>query len=208
MDNIEIQNAINEFENRLLNGSDAVTARAALRVLLFGLAGSSAQGSVGDAVGILADQPHPPSIAASIVLRALATDGLVQDNAANHLARNVVYVVEKGLPGLSDFLGLRQKNQTYEKLDLLRGAMAWVEGQLAPLRVSYTTLGSMLEARKSILSALAHGRLTEFGGAYHLPEVRDAVVSVCSSLDDVSKIAATLAADVETCERVITDARC
>lgn len=207
MDNIEIQNAINEFENRLLNGSDAVTARAALRVLLFGLAGSSAQGSVGDAVGILADQPHPPSIAASIVLRALATDGLVQDNAANHLARNVVYVVEKGLPGLSDFLGLRQKNQTYEKLDLLRGAMAWVEGQLAPLRVSYTTLGSMLEARKSILSALAHGRLTEFGGAYHLPEVRDAVVSVCSSLDDVSKIAATLAADVETCERVITDAR-
>ncbi|TIL91335.1 MAG: hypothetical protein E5Y73_17625 [Mesorhizobium sp.] len=207
MEDIELQSALNNFENRMLSGSDAATARAALRGLLFRLTGSSLNGSLGDAVGMLAEQPDPSAVAASVILRALAADGLVQDNAANHLARNIVSLVEKGLPGFADFLGLPQKNQTYEKLELLRGAMTWVQGQLAPLRVPYTTLGSMLEARKAILSALAHGRLIEFGGAYHLPEVRDAVVSVYSSLDDVSKIAATLAADVETCERVINDAR-
>ncbi|RWP51043.1 ATP-binding protein [Mesorhizobium sp.] len=207
MNDIAVQNALDDFENRMLDGSDTTVVRAALRVLLFRLAGSPLNGSMGDAMGILADLPHPPGVAASAVLRALASDGLVQDNAANHLARNIVALVEKGLPGFSDFLGLRQKNQTYEKLESLRGALTWVESQLAPLRVSYTTLDSMLEARKAILSALAHGRLIEFGGAYHLAEVRDAVVSVYSSLDDVSKIAATLAADVETCERVIDDAR-
>ncbi|RWJ05665.1 ATP-binding protein [Mesorhizobium sp.] len=207
MKEIELQNALNDFESRLLEGSDAATARAALRNLLFGLADSPLSGSLGDAVEILASRTQPSPIAASAVLRALAADGLVQDNAANHLARNIVFVVENGLPGLSDFLGLRQKNQTYEKLELLRGAMTWVESQLAPLRVSYTTLGSMLEARKAVLSALSHGRLIEFGNAFHLPEVRDAIVSVYSSLGDVTKIAATLAADVETCERVIGDAQ-
>jgi hypothetical protein len=190
MNEIELQNAVNDFENRLLEGSDATTARAALRNLLFRLADSPQSGSLGDAVEIIASRAQPSPTAASAILRALAADGLVQDNAANHLARNIVFVVENGLPGLSDFLGLRQKNQTYEKLELLRGASNWVESQLAPLRVSYTTLDSMLEARKAVLSSLSHGRLVEFGNAFHLPEVRDAIVSVYASLDDVSKIAA------------------
>ena len=74
------------------------------------------------------------------MLRAIADDDLLRDNPANHLARNVVALAEKALPGLSTFLGLQQKNQTYEKFELLRGAKTWVEGQLEPLRVPYTTL--------------------------------------------------------------------
>ena len=65
----------------------------------------------------------------------------------------------------------------------------------------------MLSARRTIVNSLSHGRLNEFGGVYHLAEVRDAIELVFSGLDHVSKIAATLAADVETCERAIADAR-
>ncbi|OXT01963.1 hypothetical protein B7H23_03225 [Notoacmeibacter marinus] len=207
MDSFELQNALNDFENRMLDGSDNTIARTALRRLLFGLAGSSMSGSLGDAVEILASQHNASPVASTVVLRALAVDGLVQDNLENNLARNIVSLVERGLPGFTDFLGMGKKKQTFEKLDLLRGAMAWVNTQLAPFRVSYTTLTSMIEAKKKILGALSHGRLLEFGGAYHLSEVKDAVISVYSGLEDVSKVSSTLAADLGACERAIDDAR-
>ena len=207
MDDVAVQSALNDFETRMLDGSDITSARAGLRVLLFGFAGLPVDGSVGDVVRILAEQPRPLAGVASIMLRVIADDNLLRDNAVNHLARNVVALAEKGLPGLSDFLGLPQKSQTYEKFELLRGAKTWVESQLEPLRVPYTTLESMLAARKRILSSIAHGRLNEFGGVYHLPEVRDAVETVFSGLDHVSRVAATLATDVEACERAIADAQ-
>lgn len=207
MNDTEIENALATFENRMLDGSDAVNARSALRSLLFKFADLPVEGSMGDVVASLVGQPSPPAGAASVLVRAVAEDGLLQDNATNHLARNIVILAEKCLPGLSSFLGLRDKTQTFEKFELLRGAKTWVDGQFAPLRVPYTTLESLLAARKEIRSSLAHGRLNEFGGVYHVPEVRDAIESVFSCLDYVSRISATLAADVETCERAIADAQ-
>lgn len=207
MDDIDVQSALNEFETRMLGGSDTASARAALRGVLFGFAGSQVKGSVGDAVRMLVEHTQSTAGAASVLLRAIADDHLLQDNTANDLARNVVTLVQRGLPGLSAFLGLSQKSQTYEKFQLLRGAKAWVEGQLEPLRVPYRTLETMLAAKNTIVSSLAHGRLNEFGGPYHLPAIRDAVESVFLGLDHVSRVAATLATDVETCERAIADAR-
>ncbi len=207
MDDTELQSALNDFEARILEGRDSAAIRESLRVLLFGFAGASIQGSVADAVKLLAEQARPLPGAAATMLRAIAIDDIARDNSNNHMARNVVILIEKGLPALSSFLGLPQKNQTYEKFEILRGGMIWIEGQLKPLRVPYTTLQSMLSARKSTISSLSHGRLLDFGGIYHLAEVRDAVDSVFSGLDCVARIAATLASDVETCERAIADAR-
>lgn len=206
MDNVDLYAKLNDFENRMLDGADASDARAALRSLLFAFAEAPVEGSVGDAVAMLADMPNPPAGAGTVVLRAIAEDRFVKDNAANNLSRNVVALVEKTLPGLWSFLGLQPKAQTFENFEKLRGAMTWVESQLVPLSVPYKTLESLLAARKDIQKGLAHGRLMEFAVLYHLPEIRDAIESVFSSLENVSRINATLAADVETCERAIADA--
>lgn len=150
MDEIEIQTALNEFENRMLEGDESA-ARMALRLLLSRYASIPIEGSVADLAAILADLPRPPAGAASVILRSIARVGFLQDNAANQLARSVVSLGERGLPGLSNLLGLKHKSQTFEKFELLRGAKAWVDEQLAPLRVPYTTLESMLLARKAII---------------------------------------------------------
>ena len=191
----------------MLDASGSATARVPLRKLLFSFAQEPLEGSLADAVRKLAEQPRPQGTAAAVLLRAIAEEDLLPENATNNLARNVVTLVSRALPGLSDFLKLQERSQTYEKFELLRGAKAWVDGQLEPLRVSYTTLEAMLLARKRVIASLAHGRLLEFGIVYHLPEVKEAVEAVFSSLDQVAKITARLASDVETCERAIADAQ-
>ena len=98
------------------------------------------EGSVADAVALLADRPQPPTGAASIVLRAIAQEEFLEDNTANQLARHVVVLIENGLPGLCSFLKLNQKSQTSEKYDVLRRAKPWVDGQYTPLSISYKTL--------------------------------------------------------------------
>lgn len=205
MNESESQATLNSFETRIAEGDDQA-ARAALRKLLFGYADAPMDGSIGDAVRLLASMPRPPAEAAAVLLRAIACDNLLPENAANQLARNAVALAEKALPGLVSLLGVKPGTQNYEKFEVLCGTKQWVDGRLAPLVVPYTTLDSLLAARRPILNSLAHGRLTEFGGIYRLPEIKDAIESVFSSLDTVSKIAVTLAADVETCENTIADA--
>jgi hypothetical protein len=201
----DLQQALNDFEVRMIQG-DAAAARAALRTLLFSLAGLPVQGSVADAVRSLSERAHPPSEAASIVLRAIATEGFLDDNTSNALSRNVVALVEKGLPTFSGFLKLHEKAQTYEKFAILVGAKTWAEGQLSPLRLPYKTLSSLLDARPQIRGRLAHGQLNIFGAIYKIPELSDAVSSVFDCLEQVSNIETTLLDDVEACERTIRDA--
>lgn len=205
MNTINLQKDLNEFELRIVE-EDYEAARSALRSLLCGYANIPVSGSVANAVKLLADCPQPPSGSASVMLRAIALDGFIADNASNNLSRHVVVLVEKGLPSLSSFFKLHEKNQTYEKFELLEGVKTWVDGKLKPLVVPYTTLASLLAARKSIASSLSHGRLKEFGSIYKVTEVLDAVGSVFSCLEKVEKISDTLADDVEACERMIKDA--
>jgi hypothetical protein len=202
----DLQQALNDFEVQMIGG-DAAAARASLRILLFGLAELPVQGSVADAVRSLSECAHPPSAAASVILRAIATEGFLDDNTSNALSRNVVNLVERGLPSFSSFLKLHEKGQTYEKFSVLVGAKAWAEGQLAPLRLSYKTLASLIDARSSIRGRIAHGQLIKFGAVYKIPELSDTIASIFDCLEQVSKIDTTLLDDVETCEHTIKDAR-
>ncbi|WP_170362224.1 phosphoribosyltransferase-like protein [Ruegeria arenilitoris] len=201
----DLQAELNSLELHLIEG-DLTAARSSLRNLLFAYSGNPVDGSVADAVRLLADQASPPSGAATIILRVLAIEGFIDDNSSNHLSRNVVRLVEKALPGLSSFLRLHEKSQTYEKFNLLVGVKTWVDGLLAPLVVSYSSLESLLSARRSIASSLSHGRLKEFGAIYKVREVLDAIDSVFARLEKVSTIAESLAIDVEASEHAIEEA--
>jgi hypothetical protein len=205
MNEPEFQEALNSFE-LLVEGGDEDGARASLRKLLFACSCGPLKGSIGDAVAALAEMSHPPSEAASVLLRAIALPSLLQANAANQLARNTVRLAEKALPGLVNLLGVQGDRQTYANYEVLCGAKQWVDGRLAPLIVPFTTLDSLIAARKTIMSSLAHGRLTEFGAAYRLPEIKDAIESVFAGLEAVSKVSTTLAVDVQTSELTISDA--
>ncbi|WP_294266328.1 ATP-binding protein [uncultured Sphingomonas sp.] len=205
MDDEDLQQILGRFETELSAGRHD-EARGELRHLLFGLADSPIEGSVGDAVRLLAGMTHPPVKAAALVLRSLGENDLLQVNAANQLARYSVELAEKALPGFTNMLGVKGGSQNFEKFNVLCGSKNWVEAKLAPLVVPYATFESLLAARKQILAPLAHGRLLEFGGVYRLPEIRDAVEAVFASMEAVSKVAVTLAADVENAENVIDDA--
>ena len=190
----------------MIAGNEA-PARAAFRKVIFGLAKAPVRGRIADVVSLLADQAQPPPDAASVLLRAIAIEHFLAETNANQLSRSVVTVVEKGLPNVANFLKLGEKKQTFEKYDALVRAKEWVDRQLSQLKVPYTSLASLLSARKTILKSLSHGRLIEFGSIYKISEVKDAISSVFFSLDRVSEINITLVTDVEMCEHSITDAR-
>lgn len=205
MNDDDFQNALGQFEAAVFV-KNYDEARGELRRLLFNLIGAPSEGSVGDAVRLLASMAKPPIRAAALVLRALGEEELLQNNSSNQIARYAVELGEKALPGLASILGVRSGSQTFEKFEVFKGTKAWVEAKLAPLIIPFATFESLLAARKQILSPLSHGKLLEFGGVYRLPEVRDAIEAVFASLDSVSKVAVTLAADVENAENVIGDA--
>lgn len=206
MDKNDLQRALNEFELHMIEGEQS-SARTALRTLLFGYADMPVKGSISEVLSLLAKSTQLHSGAATVILRAIAWEGFLPYNSTTQLSRHVVALVEKCLPGLSSFRKLQEKSQTYEKFEILVGIKSWVDGQLSPLNVSYTTLESLLSARKTIASSLSHGRLKEFGKVYKISEVIDAIDAVFSSLEKVSQVAETLADDVESCEHTIKDAR-
>jgi len=102
------------FEAAMVAG-EAEKARLALRLYLFGQAGTSIEGSVTDAIAALSSAPLAQSSAAAIVLRAISNSEVIREGGTNQLARHLVALVEGAMPGLCAFLGVKPKSQTYEK---------------------------------------------------------------------------------------------
>ena len=171
MEEAELQEALNKFERCVLTDGPIAESREALRYYLYALAGTPVSGSTSEAVALLASSPCPSAAGAAVILRAIAHAELVRDNSNNQLNRHVVELAEKSLPNLCTLLGVQPKSQTFEKFEILRGTYDWIGRRLAPLRTHYTTIDSMLAAKAALLSALGHGRLSEFGAVYRLPEV-------------------------------------
>jgi hypothetical protein len=194
-----IERLIQQGESRLAE------ARTALRHFLFTQAGKAgAEGSIGDALAVLAREPVKNPLAAIVLLRCLAVHGLVpQSNHANHISRSAVELCEGGLPEILTYLKVDSRAQTYEKFAIISSCHQRITEILNPLRHSYGDLDAILAARKEILGSLNHSLVHLYCGPFRLNELRSTVEAIFSKLKRVSSLDTTLLSDIEECDRCV-----
>lgn len=200
------QNFLNAFELAAQAGDPAAT-RAALRKYLFDTMGEKCEGSLGEAIAAIAANPAGADAAATVVLRALAIPGVIQDNAANKIDRHIVALVEATLPSICAFLGLQPKMQTFEKFAVLQNAYRSFADRLAPLKTPFTTIDSILASKANLQSGLKHGQVRQFFRIYRIAEIADAIDSLLAKMARVHGMEVSLSDDVESCHRDIFAAR-
>ena len=201
---------INDIEHLIQQGdSQLPEARTALRQFLFVQTGDAeAQGSIGEALAILARQPVKNSLAAIMILRCLAVRGLVPDsNNANHINRSIVELSEGALPEITTFLRVDRRAQTYQKFAIISTCHQSITAILGPLRHPYGDLDALLAARREILGSLNHSIVRQYCGPFRLNDVRSTVEAIFSKLKQVSMLFATLLSDMEECSRCIDAAK-
>lgn len=181
-------------------------ARFALRHYLFTIVGLPVDGSVADAVAVVAQAPAGRSSVAAVVLRALAV-GIIVDGRGEQLPRNVVALCEGAVPQLCSFLKVQPKSQNYEKLERLRGAHESILGILEPLRTPYASLDTLVGAKPRLAAALQHSQVKLYCRPWHVDEAAELVDRLLGSLCRVLRMDAGFEADLETSRREIAESR-
>lgn len=194
---------------RLIQQGDLLKARTALRHFLFSQAGEDgAEGSIGDALAILARQPVKNPLAAIVFLRCQAVHGLVpSSNEANHISRSAVELCEGALPEILTFLRLDKKAQNYEKFAAIAECHLRITEILNPLRHPYGDLDAILAGRKEVLGSLNHSLVRKYCGPFRLNEIKSTAEAIFSKLKQVSALDVTLLSDIEECNRCVDSAK-
>lgn len=189
--------------------SGQAEARIALRRFLFAEAGhAEPDGSIGDALAILARNPVKSALAATVLLRCLAVPGLVPGaNEINHITRSTVDLCEGAVPELLSYFKYDSKKQNYIKFAVLVNIHNRVLEILEPLRSSYGDLEALLSARKDIIGLLNHSIIRMYCAPFRLKEVRSTVEMLLGKIKKVSAFDATLLLDIDDCNRSIDTAK-
>jgi AAA+ ATPase superfamily predicted ATPase len=200
------------LENLIRQGpaqDDFNRARAVVRTWLFGELNNEKHGnSIGDAVAALADKPQRHSGAAAVLLRCLAVpDLLPPPNSANQLARNTVALCEGAIPGICEFIGLKERMQNYEKLEVLSTTHDRVAEILSPMAAQYVGIDSIHAARPVIMAALNHGIVRGYCRIFRLTDIRGAVEILFNRLNKVAAVGPSLVTDIDECRRAIEEGR-
>lgn len=200
------EKSLHRFECAVAS-QNSEAARQALRQYLFAMQGAPCQGSLGEAIVGLAEQPVGQDFAAAVVLRALAAPGVVRDNAPNKIARFVVDLVEGAIPEIPGLMNIPPKLQNFEKFALLSSAHGMVLERLEPLRRPYTSLDSLLASKGDIMAALRQPLVRQCCRPYRISEVTEAVDAVIARITRVQRMEGTLGEDVDACQREIASVR-
>jgi hypothetical protein len=183
-------------------------ARLSLRRFLFRLVGEfESDGSIGDALALLAKGATKNRTAAVVLLRCLSVPGLIPEpNSGNQISRLLVEVCEGAAPLILSFLKLDKKLQTYEKFEILRSCHVQILNLLKPLSDRYGDLSAVISARKEIMGALNHSIVREYCSAFRLNEVKSIIESVFGSLQRVYQLDVSFLSAVTECNRRVANA--
>lgn len=198
------------IESLILAGvSQQAEARSTLRRYLFGRAGEGeANGSIGDALALLARQATISHAAAIVLLRCLAVPGLVPEaNSANQIARLAVEVCEKAAPQILSLLKIDKRLQNYEKFPIIRQCHNEILTILKPVSDRYGDLSALISARREIMGALNHSIVRDYCSIYRLNEIKSIIKSIFGALQQISQLDVTLLSTITECNRRIDAAR-
>ena len=185
---------------------DLREARAELRAFLWAQIEGGGDGSIAEAIEQLEKSGRPLPQVATVLVRSLAVNGLLPKGGdAVKLDRELVSVIELGLPRLSEFVHVNQKAQTFEKFPRLRSAHHRVCEILAPLKADYRTLEGLVSARQPITGALNHSCVRTYGETFCLGSIRGIIDSVLHAAQEVTHSKSTFLLDVDFCNRLIQD---
>jgi hypothetical protein len=191
-----------------LGPSSLSDARTALRHLLF-IQGKEDEtnGSIGDALAALARQPVKSPIAAIVLMRCLAVDGLVpKDNSSNQISRSTAELCEGAIPEIMAFLKMEARTQNYQKFAVILTGHQRVTEILNPLCYSYGDIDAIIAARKSILGSLNHSIVRQYCSLFRLNEMRSTIEIVFSKISKIYKLDDTLLSDIEDYEMCVNNA--
>jgi orotate phosphoribosyltransferase-like protein len=199
----ELVTILERFERAAASG-DEQEARNALKAYLAAGRGVAAEGSLGDIVANLAEAAEGEQGAASVLLRAIAVQGVVRPNAANGLERSIVSVVEKALPEALAFANVEPKErQTFKRYAAIEKVHEFVLVRLDPLRVAYSTVDSLLAAKADIMGSLRYPFTKRYLRPYRGADVTEVIDALIGKVERIRRMESTLAEDVDACHREI-----
>lgn len=187
---------------------DLAEVRQVIRTWLIEQSGEDGSASIADVLRHLASQRTRDTRFASVILRALAVEGLLPEpNASNNLARSIVTIVEIALPNFCEFLKIQAKQQTFEKFAILESAHDSVCAIIDPLREEYGDLDALIAAKRTILGGLAHGAVRTYCAPFRLNEIKATIETIFSKLKQVLLQEPSLLDDYQDCKRAIESAK-
>jgi hypothetical protein len=103
------------------------------------------------------------------LIRYLAVQGFLPDNnSTNSLYRNLAALVERTLPGLSNYFKLQDRKQNYEKIDILTRVHSNIEALLNPLRNVPAEIAALLNSKQAVFSALNHSAVRAYCAPFEI----------------------------------------
>lgn len=210
MKNSEIQSAdLEALEHAIREHrpeQDFSEARKPLRRYVFSQLSKEQDGSISDAIAELAKTGAAAPDAAAVLLRCLSVDGVLPSGAdANQVDRHLSATIEKGLPKLCSYLEVSDRSQTYQKIETFRSAHGVILGLLAPLKMRFDTIEGLLSMKTSILGALNHGAVKEYGKPFDINGVKGLIERLFHDFGLVAKANTNLLQDVEQCSMTIRE---
>lgn len=201
--------SLSEFERALRPSQGVVDfeqARKWLRLFLWSSLPDGGSGSIAEAVAKISESKGEFAHVGAVLLRSLAIDHLLPSGAGKtNLDRNLVEVVENHLSPVCEFIGLDPKQQTFEKIALLRGVHSRICDLLQPLTYSYPTLEGLVAGRQQILGALNHSVVKKYCRPFSLNAIRSLFERLMHDAGAVLSSSTTLLLDVEQCQQTIKD---
>jgi hypothetical protein len=104
-------------------------------------------------------------------------------------------------------MGLKERMQNYERLEVLSRTHDRVAEILSPIRAQYVGVDSIHAARPVIMAALNHGIVRAYCRPFRLTEVRGAIEILFNRLNKVTAVGPSLVTDIDECRRSIGEAR-
>lgn len=190
----------------LISNNEIPEARKQLRAWLHTFMPREPLGSISEALNYLARSGHNLRDVAVVLIRLLAVpDLLPEENAHNQIERLIVEICEKHVSDVCDFLLLKPKSQTYEKIAVLSNGHHTVIKLLEPLTTNYGDLHALVGARKAILGRLNHGVVRAYCGPYHLKDLKSAIEVLFTSMQRMEELGSSFLQNYQDCSRTIDD---
>jgi hypothetical protein len=166
---------------------DLDTARRALKERLAERIEDPRAGqTLGDIVAGLVKDGRPfPNEAAYLIRYLTVTDLLPKSNSANDLHRNICALAQRSLPAVWSFFKLDDKKQTFEKIEALINAFAYIRSLLEPLTSAPGELSALLNSKQLIMHGMNHGSVRAYCNPFGLSELKGFVDTCYSRLSDL-----------------------
>jgi hypothetical protein len=187
----EIEQKLFEFEGYVCSGNLLEDAKKSFLELMLSTCDSKSSTSAKNIIEcldfVLGDQGSKRN-AALLLIRAASIPNFLDDfSDGNQLARKVVLVVESGAPDFAKYLRINDKQQNYQKYELIQGGHELICSGLRVLSEIPPVLQEIEALSGAIERALQHEKCNAYLQLFHWTAMRGKVSKACEQIRIVNQ---------------------